>query len=90
MVVLFLLPRVGAIVDLVFFGVAHDHDLAAEGLLTLLDEMGETVAYPVHLVLLGFRLGLKVVRVVVHMDIVEFRLRRGIWGRYTTRRGDGL
>ena len=74
-IVLFLLPIVGAIVDLVFFGVAHNHDLAAKGFLTLLDKTGETVTYPVHLIRLGFEIRFNV-RVVVHVDIVEFRLRR--------------
>ena len=87
--VLFFLPCVGAIVDLVLFGVAHHHDLATESFLTFLDEPGETVAYPVHFVCLGFGFGLEV-RVVVHMDIFEFRWRRGIGGGCATRRGDGL
>jgi len=85
---LFLLPIVGAIVDLVFFGVAHNHDLAAKSFLTLLDKTGETVAYPVHLIRLGFNIRSDVR--VVHVDIVEFRLRRRICGGYAAGRGDGL
>ena len=85
---MFLLPIVGAIVDLVFFGVAHNHDLAAKSFLTLLDKTGETVAYPVHLIRLGFNIRSDVR--VVHVDIVEFRLRRRICGGYAAGRGDGL
>ena len=86
---MFLLPIVGAIVDLVFFGVAHNHDLATKGFLTLLDKTGETVTYPVHLIRLGFEIRFNV-RMVVHVNIVEFRVRRGICGGYATGRGDGL
>jgi len=87
-VVLFLLPIVGAIVDLDLFGVAHNHDRAAKSFLTLSDKTGEAVAYPVHLIRLRFEIRFDV-RVVVHVDIVEFRL-RGICGGYTAGRGDDL
>jgi len=86
---LFLLPIVGAIVDLVFFGVAHNHDLAAKGFLTLLDKTGETVTYPVHLIRLGFKIRFKI-HTVVHVNIVKFRLRRRICGGYAAGRGDDL
>lgn len=71
MVLSFLHPGVRAIVDFVLFGVAHDHDFATEGFLTFLDEMGKTVAHPIHLVILRLGLGLDVVRVVANVDIVE-------------------
>ena len=76
----FLFPCVGAIVDLVLFSVAHNYDLATEGFLTFLDEMSETIAYPVHLVGIGFEIGFGVVWVLMHVDIVELRLGRGIRG----------
>jgi hypothetical protein len=71
LVVLFLLPCVGAIVDLVLFGFTHNHDLAAKSFLTLLDEMTKTVTYPVHLVDLGIGIWLDVIGVVMHVDIFE-------------------
>jgi len=86
---LFLLPIIGAIVDLVFFGVAHNHDLTAKGFLALLDKTGETVTYPVHLIRLGFKIRFNI-HAVVHVNIVEFRLRRDICGGYAVGRGDGL
>jgi len=88
-VVLFLLPIVGPIVDLDLFGVAHNHDLAAKSFLTLLDKTGETVTYPVHLIRLRFNIRFNI-HTVVHVNIVEFRLRRGICGGYASGRGDGL
>lgn len=70
-VVSFLLPCVRAVDDFVLFGVTHDHNLAAQSLLTFLDKTGELIAYPVHLVRLGIIIGLDIVLRIVDVDIFE-------------------
>lgn len=91
MVISFLHPGVRPIVYLVLFSVTHDYDFAAEGFLAFLDETSKMIAYPIHLIFLGgFGLELDVVHVLVYMDIVELRRRRGICGRYAAGRSNSL